>query len=342
VLFGRGEVLRKYAVLEDCSRLDSLTTAWALGTLQRQSAHEQGKAVMSQIEDVTGLPPTAFEVPSWCNLRPTRSNEHRVLRQDGTTWLVDTSQEPVTAVCVLPRRALEHRWPLITHVIDRGSIGASSMYHMGSQGFLTIAFWDIFHGQWRSIKGVAKQIRWLWSSILQVLPVCNMNHGPFRSRMWRRSKEAFLDRWLSENTVDSPFFVGALPRLAAETGHDQNSAEGRQQIFDSLSYTPTFRQAGPVMKLMRWMSIGDCWEWHRPAIERHRFLLQEMAHHERGVQADDVQQAQGQLLGQNENDADDDDRDSPEAVVSKMKALSGGCDLTAKKTACPDTFYLFS
>ncbi len=49
---GRGEGLIKFALLEDCSRLDSLTSAWALGTLQRQAAHEQGKAVMSQIEHV--------------------------------------------------------------------------------------------------------------------------------------------------------------------------------------------------------------------------------------------------------------------------------------------------
>lgn len=178
---------------------------------------------------------------------------------------------------------------------------------------------DIFHGQWRSIKGVAKQIRWLWSSILQILPVTNMNHGPFRSRMWRRSKEAFLDRWMSENTVESPSFLRALPFLAAETGYDQNSIEGRQAIFDSLGLTRTFRESGPVMKLMRWMSISDCWRWHRPDIEKHRFLLGELASHDRGLRADDVQQAQGHLHG--ENNEDDESRDSPEDLVSKMKAL---------------------
>lgn len=229
--------------------------------------------------------------------------------RSGVAVLCDTSVAPHTFTEVLPLRALDHVWPMVTHVIDRGSIGASSCYHIGQNHFW-LPFWDVFHGQWRSIKAVSKDIRWMWLSILQVLPVLNMNHGPFRSKVWRRTKAAFATRWLSENTVHSPDFVQVAPLLAQESGNDANTADGLDKTFASLEAIPTFNQAGSVMKLMRWMSIGDVWEEHRPYIYRHRFLLERMAYTEHGVRNSDV------LAGVSRAPADSEEggRDDPAAV----------------------------
>ena len=116
------QVLSKYALLDDCNDGSSLLSAWAIGNLERQAAHEQAKAVCSQIEDACGLSIAAFKAPSWCNLRPVDRGEHRVKGDGNVSFICDKNVTPHTFVAILPRDALTLTFPIVTHCIDRGSI----------------------------------------------------------------------------------------------------------------------------------------------------------------------------------------------------------------------------
>jgi len=106
--------------------------------------------------------------------------------------------------------------------------------------------------------------------------------------------------------------------LAEECGEDPRTPVGRGAIFAALANTRSFCEAGPAMKPMRWMSIGDCWEWHRPHIRRHRFLLGEMADVHKGLTPEDYETgraADAEGVGAEE-------AKSPEEVVGEMKACN--------------------
>ena len=311
----RRQVLRKYALLEECRHDESLLQAWATAKLARQAAYEQVRAVGSAIQEITGLAPSEFRCPSWCNLRAVRPGEVRLQQADGTAIFMTATDPPEFIGVVLPLAGLAYPFPSVTHVVDRCSIGSSGLFHKQSQNYLEIAFWDIFHGQWRSIKATAQKVKWMWRSIAAVTPVVNMNNGPFHSLSWGATKKAFVQRWIDENTIENPRFIAEKPELAAEAGLPCGTVADDQVLFGTLAEVPSFCEAGPYLKLSRFNSIEDCWKYHRPEIRRHRFLLREMADYHRGVQAGDVQQQKVE--------AEEDDDRSAEEIVAKMKEEDG-------------------
>ena len=171
----------KYVRLDEVQSQPGLLSMWAKGRLERQAAHEQAKAVAAAVENVTGEPVTTWKPPADWILRPVRAGERRVTTKSGVSFVVvqdDDDSSVSTKHVVVPPSAL-HRssFAVMTHIVGRCSVGASSLYWLSWLGYIMVPFWDYFHGQWRSVKGSAESLRWMWSSIRQIVPVVNLNYG---------------------------------------------------------------------------------------------------------------------------------------------------------------------
>ena len=146
----------------------------------------------------------------------------------------------------------------------------------------------------------------MWASIRAVIPALNMNYGPFKSRSWKVGKQSFVTRFFSENSVDHEEFQKEAPSLCAEAGFECD-AEGVLATWEPMQSLRSFSEAGPIIKLMRFHSINDAWNYHRGEIRRHRFLLRMMAEERTGFSAADLPQGQ-------DDDADDTEARSSDAT----------------------------
>ncbi len=107
-----------------------------------------------QLKIMTGLSLNDFVVPSNVVLRPVRPGEVRVRNKDGHFVLLNV--EDKTALLELPPNHADIRWPLLTTVLDSGSIGlAGTFFGMGCERLMMNTFYDEFHADVRDVKGAA-------------------------------------------------------------------------------------------------------------------------------------------------------------------------------------------
>lgn len=152
------------------------------------------------------------------------------------------------------------------------------MHLMMSSDFLWTCVWFYFHDLWNSIKTAAKTSclgRW-WKRILQFASVANINHGPFRSGAWGKTKQTTHQQWHDNVTVEDEAFRDVARRQAALLGRPITD---EREYDEWLVYAGRIRscmECGPVCKFARWMSVEQVWDYYRPEIYVTRIILQEM------------------------------------------------------------------
>ena len=91
-----------------------------------------------------------------------------------------------------------------------------------------------------------------------------MNKGPWGSRAWFRAKGDALRRLVETHDPTCQEFQEILPQFGPLNGFpsydDPATWDPLWRIFTELR---SYHEAGPTLKLMRWMSIKEMVEWCR-------------------------------------------------------------------------------
>eukprot|EP00959_Pyramimonas_sp_CCMP1952_P157234 3288022-Pyramimonas_sp.AAC.1 len=106
-------------------------------------------------------------------------------------------------------------------------------------------------------------------------------HPPPRHPSWAVRALAFLEeacrRWCQIYNESSPEFLEVASKFGAAIGVDSASASGIQEIFGRMGKLRSCNEVGPHLKLMRFVSINDCWEWHKKELWGLRAVLKLMS-----------------------------------------------------------------
>ena len=134
--------------------------------------------------------------------------------------------------------------------------------------------WGVLHDTWSSIKNAAKNClagKW-WKTIVKFASIANLNHGPFRSGAWGRATQEAHAHYCSSLSVSDDAFRAAARRQAALDGLPCDTDDDWAYWLQRTACLPSCVEAGPALKLARWMSIQQCWTYYRREI----WLLREV------------------------------------------------------------------
>ncbi|CAK0879246.1 unnamed protein product, partial [Prorocentrum cordatum] len=84
-------------------------------------------------------------------------------------------------------------------------------------------------------------------------------------------------RWCQLYNESSPEFLAVAQKFGDALGVDSSSASGLAEIFGRMGKLRSCHEVGPHLKLMRFVSINDCWEWHRKELRGLRAVLKLMS-----------------------------------------------------------------
>ena len=118
---------------------------------------------------------------------------------------------------------------------------------------------------------------WMWRSILELLVVFKMNVGPYRSGQWYDAKREACKRWVAMYDARSQEFDAIACKFAANAGVDISTAEGRQLLWARMRTLKSCNEKGPILKLMRWLSLNEVWWYHREELWGLKAILRLMA-----------------------------------------------------------------
>ena len=145
---------------------------------------------------------------------------------------------------------------LVHHHIDRGSTGGSLIFFGIHQGYMWTVSWGFFHDMWNSIKNSAKHFNgsnW-WKMVTKFSSISNLNHGPYRSGAWGKSKQTYHKRYMDSHTENSADFRSAADKTAQLLGQYATSMD-YSYWCTAMGKLPSCCEAGPVCKHARWHSI---------------------------------------------------------------------------------------
>ena len=126
-------------------------------------------------------------------------------------------------------------------------------------------------------KNAAKRILgglW-WKTIVKFASIANINHGPFRSGSWGRAKQQAHAHYCDALGPTDAAFRAAARRQAMLEGVACGADEDWADWVRRMNCLPSCVEAGPALKLARWMSIQQCWSYYRREI----WLLREILVH---------------------------------------------------------------
>ena len=232
---------------------------WIDNSLERHASHCFLRAMASQLELTTGASLDSYLVPSFVSYKRLLPEERRM--QTSTGEFVVCNIETGDVRVQLPLTALSHNYYIFASLTDRSGIIASALYYLMNHGFLLTARWGWFHGLWNGIKKAAMQAKKskVWDCILGFLVVCNINDFPFRSSQAFDDKKAALKAYLATHTHASGSFQAIKHDFAKGLGRVLHSEEDEARLFEELGSMPSFNRKGMLCKLMRWISIQECW-----------------------------------------------------------------------------------
>lgn len=197
--------------------------------------------------------------------------------QDGALAVVDKRTQSVQLVFP-PGFDLKSRL-IINHVVDRAATGLSMFSFMASMGALWVPTWGWFHDLWNSIKNSCKAAnrgRW-WLFVLRFASIANLNHGPYRSGVWGKTKQTTLTAYIESRTSWSVDFRAAADRTVELVGGQPCDSDADYEYwFRRAARLPSCVSAGPVLKFARWMSIQECWDFYRDELWFLKEVLLEM------------------------------------------------------------------
>ena len=190
---------------------------------------------------------------------------------------------------VIPRGSLRQDWHVLAQITDRGPIVAAAEHFILAQNYLTVVFFGFFHAQWNALKMAAKKALngRCWAAIIKLMVVWNMNAGPFRSGQWYRSKQEALRAFLATRYYDDPEVQAVLPELARRKGLPCDDRESQEHVYQTcFAGMRSFREDGPVLKLMRWCGLKQVRDFYYPEMPGLKVILSHMAGgHGHGIDA---------------------------------------------------------
>ena len=277
------EVIPKYEGL--LKQLDKAewAIAWANGKLVRQASFQQLRTMACQVTAYTGLPFEVFRLPPWAIalIAPLAEGEARILTPNGR-WLLRKIDEKTKRLrrVHIPTTWSSEEWPVFNLTIDHCAIGSAGVYLLLRQSFVVKVTFDWFHELWNNIKNSAKRSTAgrQWQAILAFMLVCNYNHGPFRSGSWHVGKREALEFWMQTHDMDSPEFQEIVHDLGRDWQLPSKTADEQSVIFASIpEKLRSFREVGPTLKLARWGSINEAWQWYEPELRASKLILADLA-----------------------------------------------------------------
>ena len=285
------QVVKKGIPTEIVLASDTIQQNWLHDKLQRQAAYMLIHALASQIEMLTGLRLQDFALPEKVIVRRLRADETRVRLASGEFAVYDSKTGAY--FIQLPRAYLAHRFRIISHVVDRGPVNSAALHFLYSTTLLMSVQFGWFHGLWNSIKNSLKKSSSgrPWQCVLGYLLVQNMNYFPFKSSQGWRNKQDALKLYMDTHDYRSHSFQQIKYKFAAANGKTCNCDEDEIELFALLGRMASFVTKGPLLKLMRWCSIHECWKFIRPELHGLSLILGEMR------KTTDQQGQHGEALG---------------------------------------------
>lgn len=252
------------------------------GSFVRKAAYQQLRATASVVEHLTGLPIERWHCDSITQtmLAPLRQGEAKSFSGDGR--LLVRKVDPDTGVASMvasPKGWLGKRWPILNLTLDHCLVGSSGMYCILDKMYLTTVTFDWFHQLWNNTKNALKRSEAgrMWKHVLAFMTVANFNHGPFRSGAWFVDKGDALDFYLGTHKSDDPDFQDQLELIAEDFKMPATTPDDIERVWNHMRELRSFREKGPALKLQRWGSIHECWDWYEPELRASRLVISEMA-----------------------------------------------------------------
>ena len=284
VFFFYSEELSKKLDIDWLTSQEDLAKLWVLDKLDREAAWGNLVALLTEICDVTGTVPEDWQLPRTCCLRPIRAGEVRLTREDTREQLFFNEGQN-KAYCELPTHYWNVKFRFASQVPDRSSIGTSLLHWLIANQCLMPIYFDTFHGLWNSLKNSTKhagkfsgqKIGFMWKQVLAFLTIANQNYGPFKSGVWFTEKQRAAQRWYRQNSELSESFLRVAEKWAKKRGVGFTSAAELKDLFDQVPRIKTFNEKGDLLKLMRFLSIEDAWQYWRLDIWGVKPVLEMMA-----------------------------------------------------------------
>lgn len=269
------QVVEKIVPVDLILRDLSVSELYIDDALQRQATHALFRTVVTQLEAVIDRPVSRSCLPDSIHIGRLEAGQVLVQLSDGSLVIMDRNSKQTTRV--FPRDFSISSVLIINHVVDRGSTTLSMLSFAAHCGLLWTPTWGWFHDLWNGIKAACKikAGRW-WLHILRFVSIANINHGPFRSGVWGRSKQTALTSYLQTRSSSSADFRAVAERNAALAGRLCTSDADFDEWFRWMARLPSCVSAGPICKFARWMSIQECWEFYRAEMWMLREVLIEL------------------------------------------------------------------
>ena len=245
---------------------------WVLDIMTRKATRCLLRCLVRQLEHAVPNPLLRGWLPSGVRVHPLGPHETVKVLSTGTMIVLNTNTG--VACLVFPSDFDVRQCLIIHHTTDRGSVGAALLHFAQHSKLLWLMSWGVFHDTWNSIKNAAKNClagKW-WKTIVKFASIANLNHGPFRSGAWGRAKQEAHAHYCSSLSVSDDAFRAAARRQAALDGLPCDTDDDWAYWLQRISCLPSCVEAGPALKLARWMSIQQCWTYYRREI----WLLREV------------------------------------------------------------------
>ena len=278
------QVIPKHLSLSFIADHADVADAFAEDRLEREASYLNLVCVLEQMCDATMSKPEDWILPDIITLRAPNVDELRLPRE-GTCEHILFNTKDATAVIEISQAYLDYGFPVATHMTDRSSINCSLLHWAVANRMTWVPYFGEFHSLWNALKAVARKCGrfsgnttgWMWKSLLEMLVVINQNAGPYRSGAWFTAKKEGCQRWFEQFGANSDEFFEIAHEFAKAQGVTLDSHEDYEELWKKMATLKSCCEKGPHLKLMRWMSINECWEYHKGEIWGLKAVLKMLA-----------------------------------------------------------------
>ena len=282
------QVVEKRVPLELIWRDLSVSQLFVENKLLRVATHALFRCLVTQMEGVAPDIVNRSRLPADVLVRTLADRDEVVVS------MPDMSLRIVNERTRVVRRVFPRNWDprsvaISNHVLDRGSTGSALAWFAQKIQLLWTFVFGVFHDLSNSIKQAAKKTKQgkTWNRVVRFSSIANLNFGPFRSGAWGKGKQVALVRLLEVTTSHCPRFREAAFKQASLLGQAPSTDADYDAWYGFMSELPSCVEAGPQCKFARWLSVQECWDYHRKEIWLVREVLME-------IDADATQHLQAQ------------------------------------------------
>ena len=153
---------------------------------------------------------------------------------------------------------------------------------------MIVVLYDFQHRLWNDIK-TAMKVAKVFKSFLSYSLLWNVNYGPKGTKAFFQKKQAATQELLMSPTVP-PEFMTLLPYIAHELGQDEpQTLHGIVNLFRRVKEMKSLQVLGPCVKLMRWCSLWESYEFYEGENWLSKFVMNSTGTAAIPTSTDDVQ-----------------------------------------------------